>query len=158
MALESEGHRYAITATMDTILTHARRTAITGLIGLRVESSSALVRGMAGAVVGEAGAVVGASTVASAGLVSADAASVVAALVADADSPVDADLTVEEDLHMVRRVASTAAVDFMVAAVSTVEAVAVSTVEVAAVSTVEAVDMAVVDTGNREVIRSSLVR
>ena len=120
------GRRYAITATTDIILTRAHPTDITGLTGLRAESSSALVRGMAGAVVGEAGAVVGATVVASAGLVSADAASVVVALLADADSPVDV------DLRTVQLVAST-----VVGAASTV-AVVDSTVE--AVDTVVAVD------------------
>jgi hypothetical protein len=130
------GRRYAITATMDIILTRARPTVITGLTGLPAESSSALVRGMAGAVVGEAGAVVGATVVALVGLVSADAASqVVAVLPADADSPVDV------DLRTVPLVASMA-----VAADSTVVG-ADSTVEVVD-STVVAVDtVAAVDTG-----------
>ena len=64
-----------ITATTDILLTRAPLTAITDLIGLQAESSSAPAHGMAGAVVGEAGAVVGATVVASAGLVSADVAS-----------------------------------------------------------------------------------
>jgi hypothetical protein len=40
--------RRALTATMDLTRTRARLTGITGLAGLTVESSSELVRGMAG--------------------------------------------------------------------------------------------------------------
>jgi hypothetical protein len=40
--------RRALTATMDITRTRARLTGITGLAGLKVESSSELVRGMAG--------------------------------------------------------------------------------------------------------------
>ncbi len=41
--------RHALTATMDITRTRALLTDITGLAGLTVESSSELVRGMAGA-------------------------------------------------------------------------------------------------------------
>jgi len=134
---------------MDIILTRAHPTAITGLTGLRAESSSALVRGMAGAVVGEAGAVVGATVVASAGLVSADAASVVAVLWADADSSVDVDLRTVQLVASMAVQAST-----VVGADSTV--VGADSTVVGADSMVEGVDSMVevastvvaVDTGN----------
>lgn len=128
------------------LLTLARPMAITDLTGLQVESSSALVRGMADTGDAAVGVTDAATTVVRAGAVMDAAVITVAAAMLDAALDTVAVVMLDKATRVVARAASGAVQ--LEAGITEVAVVDSTAAGVAASMVVAAVDMAAEDTGN----------